>query len=444
MRGSNPKCVGGICGDEIVDGMDAPLVDVNHADCNKDTDPDCQTSVQPLFDKSQSGSSLKQRKMSANAASRDFDAYFALQQKDAMRKRVAIKPVMHAKSHFHDRAGTKFGISAAQAQAQTQAIFNRFSEQDAKEDESASIKRAHSFTARTAKSDLGKYWSQLASSKHAFNNGMLKDTNRGKMNKISAQKADSEILAYFNSMSKKSRRQSLRQTATPAHYTVSESNKDLNSYFNHLAATRHGANNNHLKDTIPQPSVAKGQLHGITANQASKDFSKYFSSQAKIAGKARKPSHMYSSADAKSDLGHYFAKQQKLAAEVEYKKPEKECIGKDCQSSRSPLLEKAPKGSLKQVSEKHGLSDAAARKDIAKYFQKEQKLAEYGVGPEEDHAIEVNKAIGVDAMMPESVMESNEAPSSETIDEVNQAIQQQRSEGYTNGNGMPAEDIQSP
>ena len=39
-------------------------------------------------------------------------------------------------------------------------------------------------------------------------------------------------------------------------------------------------------------------------------------------------------------------------------------IGFSC--SRSPLLEKAPKGSLKQVSEKHGLSDAAARKDIAK------------------------------------------------------------------------------
>jgi hypothetical protein len=31
---------------------------------------------------------------------------------------------------------------------------------------------------------------------------------------------------------------------------------------------------------------------------------------------------------------------------------------------------------------------------------KQQKLSEYGVGPEEDHVIVVNQAKGVDAMMP--------------------------------------------
>ena len=36
-------------------------------------------------------------------------------------------------------------------------------------------------------------------------------------------------------------------------------------------------------------------------------------------------------------------------------------------------------------------------------------------------------------MMPESMFESNPEPSDDTLDEVNQAIQAQRNEGYTNG-----------
>ena len=68
-------------------------------------------------------------------------------------------------------------------------------------------------------------------------------------------------------------------------------------------------------------------------------------------------------------------------------------------------------------------------------------MAEYGLGPEDDHKIVVKQAMGVDAMMPESVFEANPEPASDTVDEVNEAIQAQRNEGYTNGDGAPAEDI---
>jgi len=52
--------------------------------------------------------------------------------------------------------------------------------------------------------------------------------------------------------------------------------------------------------------------------------------------------------------------------------------------------------------------------------------------------------MGVDAMMPESMFESNPEPSDDTLDEVNQAIQAQRNEGYTNGEGAPADDLEVP
>ena len=47
-------------------------------------------------------------------------------------------------------------------------------------------------------------------------------------------------------------------------------------------------------------------------------------------------------------------------------------------------------------------------------------------------------------MMPESMFESNPEPSDDTLSEVNEAIQAQRNEGYTNGEGMPAADVETP
>ena len=47
-------------------------------------------------------------------------------------------------------------------------------------------------------------------------------------------------------------------------------------------------------------------------------------------------------------------------------------------------------------------------------------------------------------MMPESMFGSNPEPGDETLKEVNEAIQAQRNEGYTNGEGVPAEDVVTP
>ena len=88
----------------------------------------------------------------------------------------------------------------------------------------------------------------------------------------------------------------------------------------------------------------------------------------------------------------------------------------DCQSSRSPLLYKA---------------------------RKMTKLSAYGVGPEEDNAHDLNKAVNVDNK-DEPVITANEPPSEDTINEVNEAIDSQRGDYYTNGNGNPAEKVEMP
>mmetsp|Transcript_7127 Transcript_7127/g.13777 ORF Transcript_7127/g.13777 Transcript_7127/m.13777 type:complete len:99 (-) Transcript_7127:117-413(-) len=89
----------------------------------------------------------------------------------------------------------------------------------------------------------------------------------------------------------------------------------------------------------------------------------------------------------------------------------------DCQSSRSPLLYKA---------------------------KKIQVLSAYGKGAEDDNALELGKAVGVDNGQEEQVITTNEPPSEDMIDEVNGAIKEQRGDRYTNGNSMPAAKIKLP
>jgi hypothetical protein len=71
------------------------------------------------------------------------------------------------------------------------------------------------------------------------------------------------------------------------------------------------------------------------------------------------------------------------------------------------------------------------------------KLSAYGVGPEEDNANDLNKAVNVDDK-DEPVITANEPPSEDTIKEVNEAIDSQRGDYYTNGNGNPAEKVEMP
>lgn len=243
------------------------------------------------------------------------------------------------------------------------------------------------------------------------------------------------------------------------------------------------------------------QAHGnkkLTAEESRDAINQYYGGNKLATAPAEQPNKLPASesigdisTDAELDTPlfqgykHKTGMQHPDAAEVDDKlvdASDADCSdNKDCTSSRSPLLQKGNKaeGSLKgtgadgmsaakadkdlheyfkdedkatkaeakseeKAAGKVGLSAQAARKDAKAYFHKEQKLAEYGVGPEDDHKIVINQAIGVDAMMPESMFESNPEPSDDTLDEVNQAIQAQRNEGYTNGEGMPADDVETP
>lgn len=73
-----------------------------------------------------------------------------------------------------------------------------------------------------------------------------------------------------------------------------------------------------------------------------------------------------------------------------------------------------------------------------------QQLGELGAGPEGDHMVAVKKAEIVNEPLASSLIDSNEDPSSDTIDEVNEAIASQRADGYSNGEGAPVEDVAIP
>jgi hypothetical protein len=161
-----------------------------------------------------------------------------------------------------------------------------------------------------------------------------------------------------------------------------------------------------------------------------------------------------SAAKADQDLATYFKKEDK-ATKAEAASEEKRAakVGLSSKAARKDAkayykqedkATKTEEAAEEKAASKVGLSAKAARKDAKTYFTEEQKLAEYGVGPEDDHKIVVNQAMGVDAMMPESMFESNPEPSGDTLDEVNEAIQAQRNEGYTNGDGAPADDLEVP
>ena len=112
------KYIGGVPGDEVVDAFERPVGDVKHLNCNgRDVDPECQTSVMPLFDKSH------KMELSTKKADADLDEYFAQQQKQATNARKPIVPKMFGSEKLVDAKGTKFGLSDEAALEQANAIF---------------------------------------------------------------------------------------------------------------------------------------------------------------------------------------------------------------------------------------------------------------------------------------------------------------------------------
>lgn len=82
----------------------------------------------------------------------------------------------------------------------------------------------------------------------------------------------------------------------------------------------------------------------------------------------------------------------------------------------------------------------SAEKDVART----QSLGELGVGPEGDHLTAIKKAEIVDGKETVALISSNADPASDTIDEVNVAVASQRADGYSNGDGVPVEDVAIP
>ena len=228
--------IGGITVDNTVDNgfLDAPLVDVEHADCSKDLDPDCQTSVQPLLDKEKSGgknlarstSPVQSQKsktsrvhgLSTKASDKDIASYFKAQatQAEAVAKRqhyksdqlsskqaadqlqnyfnrqqaLAAKPQAHAKRSTHAHAAKevapKFGLSGSAART----AFDKYFAASARLPPPPYV----GFSAAAADADLGTYFATqlraLPAEQHAGPDG----------HGLSDAAARADLASYFSAI----------------------------------------------------------------------------------------------------------------------------------------------------------------------------------------------------------------------------------------------------
>ena len=163
------KHIGTIPVDETVDGMARPLGDVKHLDCyGRDDDPECQTSVMPLFDKAKNAQEL-----SAQQADKDLDKYFKQQQQVAKKVRKPIQPKMYGSEKLVDAKGTKYGLSAAAARKQMDSIFGNSKPQQKKQKVTEQLK----LDSKTAKKQVDEIFSEISTGAHGANNGALADAN---------------------------------------------------------------------------------------------------------------------------------------------------------------------------------------------------------------------------------------------------------------------------
>lgn len=250
------KYIGAIPVDETVDGMARPLGDVKHLDCyGRDEDPECQTSVMPLFDKAKGAAQL-----STKQADADIDAYFAQQQKAAMKARKPIRPKMQGTEKLVDTRGTKFGLSDAAARQQVDTIFGAVSK-----------------------------------GRHGANNGALADQD-----KVIQKKYYSEEKLLKPGSMKSGKTQQLRwannhgsASKIPAHldaFPTQAATADALQFFDTLGAGPHGANNGALYDAHKHP---KNQFKVAGSATQQLMSSKY-------------PHHGYSTQTANADLSNFY------------------------------------------------------------------------------------------------------------------------------------------
>lgn len=309
---------------------------------------------------------------------------------------------------------------------------------------------------------------------------------------FSTQASDEDISSYFKEQAKRAQATAKKQQYRSGQLSSKQATSQLLNYFaqeealaakphapaKHSKASQHAATKAAhglgLSGTASRKDFAKyfaTEAHppppsyvGFSASAAVADLKGYFAAQQMLAQPAeRPPAHGMSSAAARADLADYFSPARKAAPAAAAATPAM-IFSRLRDHKRASAAEKAK--AQADAAASHRLSSAAATKDLAAFFSSppaakaparaarkaaapaqpaKQALAAYGVGVEDDNAVEVGKAYGVSKTLPgPPVFTANKAPEPKTIDEVNEAIRAQRIDGYTNGNGQPAEDVALP
>jgi len=317
--------------------------------------------------------------------------------------------------------------------------------------------------AAAAGKDVDGFFKSLAKGEHGANNGHLRAKNahasgskgarESGNKKVTAQEARDEINEYYgNALATAPQEQPNMKPGTESIGEVTMEkpvDAPLWEGYKHKTGMQHPDSHELDDKQVDATDADCGDNKDCTSSR-----SPLLYKGKKGDGSLKAGADGMSAAKADQDIATYFKKEDKATlAEATSEEKRAAKVGLSSKAARKDAkayytqedkATKSEEAAEEKAASKVGLSAKAARTDAKAYFTKEQKLSEYGVGPEDDHKIVVNQAMGVDAMMPESMFESNPEPSDDTLDEVNQAIQAQRNEGYTNGDGAPADDLEVP
>jgi len=384
----NPEAVtplGDIKVDNTIDNkfLEAPLVDVAHADCSKDLDPDCQTSVQPLFDKQNSGGKVLARSgafakkdtaaihgFSTQASNKDIASYFSAQAK-------------RAESSAKKQQYKSDQLSSKKASAE---LLNYFTQEEA-------LAAKPRTPAKHAKSSKAIPHAKEAAPKH----GLSGAASRNDFDKYFAVESHAPPPAYVG-------------------FSAAAAGADLKQYFA-------------MQELSAVPDEHH-PVHGISAAAARADLAGYF---------ATAPQKPQPAAKATPDMIFSRLRDHKRASAAAKAKAAADAAASHRLSSAAAVKDMA--AFFQAPAPKASRKAPAAHKAAPK----KQALAAYGAGAEDDNAVEVGKAYGVSKTLPgPPVFTANKAPEAKTIDEVNEAIKGQRIDGYTNGNSQPVENVVFP
>ena len=185
-----------------------------------------------------------------------------------------------ASEKLTDSKGTKFGLSGAAARAQMKSIFTAPTRKNAVNAQmkvaggqqlSTKTTAHHGFSTKVADEDLQKWYTTMpAANNHALAKRSGKEQHGARKASSTQMLRSNRDDAFVGDAS------AVTKPGMPVKFGSSSAARDLGSYFSGLKRTGYGANNGHLKDTIPQPNLAKGQHHGKSSASAIHDIDSYF------------------------------------------------------------------------------------------------------------------------------------------------------------------------